>query len=78
MVDGDDRDLGDQHDPALSRARCICAALTGATPAERSRCRALDGLAACFINAPISRLFRDAKKEPEERGADLGRAVQDR
>jgi len=46
--------------------------LTGATPAERTDVeRWMDWLLAS-INAPYLALFRDAKKKPEERGADWG------
>jgi glutathione S-transferase len=46
--------------------------LTGATPAERADVeRWMDWLLAS-INAPYLALFRDAKKKPEERGADWG------
>jgi glutathione S-transferase len=44
--------------------------MTGATPAERTDVeRWMDWLLAS-INAPYLALFRDAKKKPEERGAD--------
>ena len=46
--------------------------MTGATPAERTGIeRWMDWLLAS-INAPYLALFRDAKKKPEERGADWG------
>jgi hypothetical protein len=46
--------------------------MTGATPAERTDIeRWMDWLLAS-INAPYLALFRDAKKKPEERGADWG------
>ena len=46
--------------------------LTGATPAECTEVeRWMDWLLAS-INAPYLALFRDAKKKPEERGADWG------
>jgi glutathione S-transferase len=46
--------------------------LTGATPAERTEVeRWMDWLLAS-INAPYLALFRDAKKKPDERGADWG------
>ena len=46
--------------------------LTGATPAERSEVeRWMDWLLAS-INAPYLALFKDAKRKPEERGADWG------
>jgi glutathione S-transferase len=46
--------------------------LTGATAAERADVeRWMDWLLAS-INAPYLALFRDAKKKPEERGADWG------
>lgn len=51
--------------------------LTGATPVERSQVeRWMDWLLAA-VNAPFLGVFREAKKKPEERGAEFGAASTD-
>ena len=69
MVDGDTV-IWESNTILRYLAASYAPQLTGATPAERTEVeRWMDWLLAS-INAPYLAIFKDAKKKPEERGAD--------
>jgi glutathione S-transferase len=51
--------------------------LTGATPAERSQVERWQDWLLAALNAPFLAVFREARKKPEERGAEFATASSD-